>query len=259
MERLGGPVPLTTLSEVAGCTGRQVQRDFAAIGISPADYGRAVRTDQARKALRQSQNVTSALFDAGYGSVRAFYEETGRRLGMTPATYAAGAIGLPLLWATTPSAAGWIIAVASPHGLCAARIGTDRAVLVDQLLQEFSESRLLEDPLAMVDVLTALRALALGDAAADLPLDIRGTAFQARVWNALRTIPVGETRTYTQVAEQIGSPSSVRAVASACARNPAALVVPCHRVVRSDGNLAGYAWGLEVKQQLLDVERSRNH
>lgn len=193
--------------------------------------------------------------DAGYGSVRAFYEEAGQRLGMSPSAYAAGAPDLPLLWATTPAAVGVIIAVASPRGLCAARIGADRDSLVAEIAQEFALARLREDEESMTDVLVALRALALGSSAPSLPIDVQGTAFQARVWQALRTIPSGETRSYSQIAEQVASPSSVRAVAAACAQNRVALAVPCHRVIRSDGSLAGYAWGLEVKQQLIDAEK----
>jgi AraC family transcriptional regulator of adaptative response/methylated-DNA-[protein]-cysteine methyltransferase len=257
MESVGGPLPLAELAELAACTARQVQRDFQALGISPVAYGRAVRSDAARAALKRAARVTDAASDAGYGSVRGFYEEVGRRLGMTPSEYSAGAPGLPLLWAATPSAIGLIIAVASPVGLCAVRIGSDEEALESQIRAEFAASSLSHEPDAMRDVLTALRALALGDTALELPLDVRGTAFQARVWQALRAIPAGETRTYSEIAEEIGSPSSVRAVAAACASNLVALAVPCHRVVRSDGSLAGYAWGLEVKQQLLDAEREQ--
>jgi len=255
IEAAGGPLPLGELADLAGCTSRQLQRDFQSLGITPAGYGRAVRTNLARRALRRSPSVAEAMIEAGYGSVRAFYEEAGRRLGMSPTQYAAGAPGLPLLWATTPSAVGVIIAVASWRGLCAVRIGVDAGDLADGVRREFASATLHQDPEGMADVLLALRALALGTAAAELPLDVQGTAFQARVWQALRAIPQGQTRTYTQIAEQIGTPSAIRAVASACARNPVALAVPCHRVIRSDGGLAGYAWGLEVKEQLLAAER----
>ena len=198
--------------------------------------------------------MSEALVDAGYGSVRAFYEEAGRRLGMSPAQYASGGSQVRLLWATTASAVGFIVAVASTQGLCAARIGTDRELLVREILSEFASAELVHDELAMADVLAALRALALGIPAPALPLDVQATAFQARVWQALRLIPSGQTRTYSEIADQIGSPSSSRAVAAACAANPVALAVPCHRVIRADGGLAGYAWGIEVKQQLLAAE-----
>lgn len=247
---------LAELGRIAGCSARQVQRDFAHIGVTPSAYGRAVRTSRARSALRQFDSVLDALHDAGYGSVRAFYEEAGRRLGMTPSQYAAGGIDLPLIWAVTPSAVGHVIAVASPDGLCAVRMGNSRPELVHEVTEEFKASQLREDPAAMVDVLHALRALALGEQTAALPINVRATAFQARVWSALREIPHGQTRTYTQVAETIEAPSSVRAVASACAHNRVALAIPCHRVIRSDGGLAGYRWGLEVKEHLLDAERS---
>lgn len=256
MEHAGGPLPSARLGYLAGCSARQVQRDFTLIGITPLAYGRAVRTQAARRALRQSDSILDAVYDAGYGSVRAFYEEAGRRLGMTPSEYAASGVDVPLIWGTTPTALGQVIAVASPAGLCAVRIGTTRKDLIQEVVLEFAAARITEDADAMVDVLRALRALALGDQAADLPIDVQGTAFQARVWEALRQIPPGQTRTYTQVADSIDAPSSIRAVASACARNRIALVVPCHRVIRSDGDLAGYRWGLEVKQQILDAERS---
>lgn len=256
MERAGGPLPIDDLGKIAGCGGRQVQRDFAAIGVSPSDYGRVIRTEIARVALQRSDSVLDALNDAGYGSVRAFYEEAGRRLGMTPSQYASGGAAIPLIWAITPSAIGQIIAVASPSGLCAVRIGSRRADLVQEVSVEFGAARLHEDAEAMSDVLRALRALALGELSCDLPIDVRGTAFQARVWRALREIPAGQTKTYAQVAEAISAPTAVRAVAAACAGNRVALVVPCHRVIRTDGSLAGYRWGLEVKEQLLDAERA---
>jgi len=256
MEVAGGPVAISELAKLVDCTPRQIQRDFQALGISPGTYGRAVRTDLARASLRRTPSIADALTDAGYGSVRSFYDEVGRRLGMTPSEYAAGAPGLPLLWATTPSAIGVIVAVASDRGLCAARIGINRAGLVEEIKREFSAADLREDEFAMVDVLSALRALAVGRQAPQLPLDVHGTAFQARVWQAIRTIPSGQTRTYTQIADQIKRPTSIRAVAAACAGNPVALAVPCHRVIRSDGSLAGYAWGIEVKEQLLTAEQT---
>jgi len=226
MEQAGGPIPLAELGRIAGSSARQVQRDFTMVGVSPAAYGRAVRTQEARRALRDGGSVLDALHDAGYGSVRAFYEETGRRLGMTPSQYAAAGAHLPLVWGTTPTAIGQVIAVASPAGLCAVRIGSTEADLVQQVTEEFTAAVLIRDQAAMTDVL-----------------------------RALRDIPAGRTRTYTEVAEQIGAPTSVRAVAAACARNPIALAIPCHRVIRTDGSLAGYRWGLQVKEQLLRAER----
>ncbi len=259
MEASGGPIDTATLARLAVCSARQLQRDFTgSVGVTPREYGRSVRTTLARVALRSASTVTEAINDAGYGSVRAFYEEAGRRLGMTPSEFASGARRELLIWAMAPSAVGILIAVASARGLCAVRIGTSEATLELKIATEFSNANLIRDEEAMTDVMTALRALALTGSNANLPLDIRGTAFQARVWQALREIPSGQTRTYTEVAGEIGSPRGARAVASACANNPIALAIPCHRVIRGDGSLAGYAWGLEVKEQLLALETRGN-
>ncbi len=255
MTAAGGPVPVNELAHGAGCTPRQLQRDFAEVlGVSPRQFGQAVRTDRTRAALRSRASVLDAVFDAGYGSVRAFYEETARRLGMTPSDYITGGAGQPLLWSVGESSVGDILAVASPRGLASVRIGGE-AALVDEMTDEFPHADLVRDDAAMSDVMAALGLLADGRPAPELPVDVRGTAFQARVWDALREIPAGQTRTYTQVATSIGHPTSVRAVARACATNRVALAIPCHRVVRSDGSLAGYRWGLQVKSSLLQSER----
>lgn len=256
MEGAGGPLELDELASLADCSTRQLQRDFAAVmGVPPVEYGRSVRTMHARDTLRRETRVTDAIYETGYGSVRAFYEETGRRLGMTPSEYAAQGSGVTLIWSITPSAIGQIIAVASPRGLAAARIGPDTEALQTEINAEFARADLARDDEAMADVMRALRAIALSGSGVALPVDVHGTAFQAAVWQAIAAIPPGQTRTYREIAEGIGAPRSVRAVASACAGNRVALAIPCHRVVRTDGSLAGYAWGLEVKQQLLDLER----
>ena len=254
MTAAGGPVPVTQLAASVHVTTRQLQRDFAEVlGITPRQFGQAVRTDRTRSALRSADSVLDAAFAAGYGSVRGFYEEAAQRLGMAPADYLAGAPEQVLLWSVTSTTVGDVIAVATPRGLAAVRIGREED-LVPEIRAEFPQATLERDDAAMVDVMAALRALAQGEAAPDLPLDVHGTAFQARVWSALREIPAGQTRTYTQVAEAIGSPTSVRAVARACATNKVALAIPCHRVLRADGDLAGYRWGLAVKQSLLVSE-----
>lgn len=250
MDQSGGPLPVSHLADAVSCSTRQLQRDFAdVLGVSPRQYGQAVRTERTRVTLRSSDSVLDAAFDAGYGSVRAFYEEAAQRLGMTPSEYAEGGAGV-LLWSAATTVIGDVVAVATPRGLAAARIGATPAV-VDELRAEFPGAELVRDDAAMTDVMGALTRLAEGRPAPSLPVDVLGTAFQARVWDALRRIPAGETRTYAQVAESLGSPSSVRAVARACATNRVALAIPCHRVLRSDGSLAGYRWGLEVKRSLL--------
>ena len=254
MTEAGGPLPATTLAAALSCSPRQLQRDFAEVlGITPRQYGQAVRTERTRIALRSADSVLDAAFTAGYGSVRGFYEEAARRLGMTPSDYLAGAPEHLLLWSVTSTPVGDVIAVATPRGLAAVRIGEEET-LVTEIEAEFRQATLTRDDAAMVDVMRALRALTTGSPAAGLPVDVHGTAFQARVWRALQEIPAGETRTYSDVAAAIGSPTSVRGVARACATNRVALAIPCHRVLRADGELAGYRWGLAVKRSLLASE-----
>lgn len=254
MATAGGPVAVADLAASAGCSARQLQRDFAEIlQITPRQFGQALRTDRTRAALRASDTVLDAAFAAGYGSVRGFYEEAARRLGMTPADYLAGAPQQVLLWSVVPTGVGDVIAVATPRGLAAVRIGR-AADLEREIRAEFPHAVLERDDLAMADVMAALAALCRGASAPQIPVDAHGTAFQARVWGALREIPAGETRTYSEVATAIGRPTAVRAVARACATNPVALAIPCHRVLRSDGSLAGYRWGLAVKETLLASE-----
>lgn len=254
MTAAGGPLPVTDLAAALSCSTRQLQRDFAEVlGITPRQFGQAVRTERTRIALRSADSVLDAAFAAGYGSVRGFYEEAARRLGMTPSDYLAGAPEQVLLWSVTRTPVGDVIAVATPRGLAAVRIGEEPS-LIAEIEAEFPNATLRRDDAAMVDVMSALRALTAGGPAPDLPVDVHGTAFQARVWRALQAIPAGETRTYSDVAAAIGSPTSVRAVARACATNKVALAIPCHRVLRTDGNLAGYRWGLAVKRSLLASE-----
>ena len=260
MDEAGGPVPLAELAANANVSERQLARSFRQVlGVSPREYGEAVRTGNARQLLRDRESVTDAVYDAGYGSSRAFYEETGRRLGMPPREYARGAHGQQLFWSVTSVTIGaherWLIAVASNNGLCAVRIGPDIDALVAEVTAEFPAAELERDDEQLADIMSALALLARGEPSQrDIPLDVHGTAFQARVWDALVHIPRGETRSYSDVAESIGRPTAVRAVARACATNPVALVVPCHRVVRSDGSLSGYRWGLEIKGSLLVAE-----
>jgi len=252
----GGPVPLATLAAICHSSPRQLSRSFAdVLGVTPHDFGQAVRTGRARELLRSSPSVSEALVAAGFGSVRAFYEAVPQTIGMDPATYRSGASGQTLRWTTILTSIGTIIVVASDRGLAAVRIGSSTSQLVDEVADEFPGAELVEDVAGLGLVATAVGRLSQGlDATVDLPLDLTGTAFQARVWEALRRIPAGEVRSYAEVAAAIGSPSAVRAVGSACGRNPVALVIPCHRVVRSDGGLGGYRWGLEVKRALLETE-----
>lgn len=255
MNEAGGPLPVGDLA--VDVSTRQLQRDFVEVlGISPRAYGQAVRTAAARKSLRSKASVLDAVFDAGHGSVRSFYDGAARRLGMSPAQYRAGAPGQDLVWSACSSSVGEIVAAATDRGLAAARI-CPVADARDELAREFPRARLVRDDRAMREVMGALAALAAGSGAGTIPVDVEATAFQARVWAALREIPAGQTRTYAQIAQDLGDARAVRAVARACATNPVALAIPCHRVIRADGSLAGYRWGLQVKEQLLAVEAGR--
>lgn len=251
----GGPVPSGELARLVAVSERTLRRGFAdLLGVSPRAFGHAVRTGTARDLLRAGSPVADALADAGFGSVRAFYQTAAGTMGMTPSSYAAGAPGETLTWTAVETAVGTVLGVAGARGLCAVRIGPDLAPLLADVQAEFPRAELVADHDGLAEVARALAALAAGHPAPALPLDLRGTAFQARVWQALTRIPAGERRTYAQVAAEVGSPTAVRAVAGACARNRLALVVPCHRVVRTDGGLGGYRWGLAVKRSLLEAE-----
>lgn len=258
MVAAGGPLTRLELEQVTGLTGRRLGRVFARVaGVSPRGFGDAVRTGTARGLLRVHGQVSAAVYASGFGSVRAFYDTAAATLGMTPSAYAAGGDGERLLWGTTSTPVGQVLAVASARGLCAVRIGPQVEPLLAEVGQEFPRAQLHAAPGVLDDVLRALAVLAQGGGGTyDLPVDLRGTAFQARVWSALRLIPPGQTRSYRQVAEAVGAPAAVRAVADACAINRVALVVPCHRVVRSNGALGGFRWGLAVKQALLDAEHA---
>lgn len=257
----GGPVPSAALAEVTGWSERQLHRRFGQVlGSTPRQYGEAVRVGRVGPALRAAGRVSEAAFGVGYGSVRGFYEQAGPRLGLEPRRYAAGGVGEQLVWSTVPcrlpgTGADVVLAVVSRRGVVAVRLGSDERRLLGEVAAELPHTQLTRDDEALAEVMGALVSLAQGVAAPRLPLDVRGTAFQASVWAALRAIPSGQTRSYAQVASEVGRPAAVRAVASACAVNPLSLVVPCHRVIRGDGGLGGFRWGLAVKQSLLRAER----
>jgi AraC family transcriptional regulator of adaptative response/methylated-DNA-[protein]-cysteine methyltransferase len=201
--------------------------------------------------------VTDAAFEAGYGSSRAFYEHGATRLGMTPSRYRSGGAGERIRYTSMVTPIGVVVAASTVRGVCAVRVGSDEAALVAEVAAEFPEAVVERDDDGLGEVAVVLAGAVRGDDDATvLPVDLQGTAVQVRVWEALRAIPAGDTRSYSEVAVEIGAPTAVRAVAGACAANPAALVVPCHRVVRQDGSLGGYRWGVATKQALLDAEAS---
>lgn len=253
------PAPLAMLAARVGATPHRVLRAFRGVlGISPRQYRDARRLDRLKAGLRQRGRVSPALYDAGYGSPSRVYERAHAQLGMTPATYGRGAPGTRIAYTVVPCALGRLLVAATERGICRISLGSEPEALTAGLRQEFPEADLQRDggPLAAW-VSAILRYLDGRTQALDLPLDIRATAFQRRVWEALRAIPYGERRSYAEIARLIGRPRSPRAVARACATNPAALVIPCHRVVREDGGLGGYRWGVERKRALLAREAAQ--
>jgi AraC family transcriptional regulator of adaptative response/methylated-DNA-[protein]-cysteine methyltransferase len=232
-----------------------LQRRFKeAFGVSPRGYQEAHRVESVKSSLRNGSGVTDAVFAAGYGSVSRFYEKP--PLGMKARDYRAQGKGQTIRYACFATPLGTVLAAATDKGVCSIKLGDDPARLTRLLAEEFAAAELVEDRLH--DLKAKIISFTEGEASlARVPLDIRGTVFQRRVWDALRRIPHGETRTYQDIARAIGAPRAVRAVGSACGANPVALAVPCHRAVRTDGGLGGYAWGLQRKRKLLALEKKR--
>jgi AraC family transcriptional regulator, regulatory protein of adaptative response / methylated-DNA-[protein]-cysteine methyltransferase len=232
-----------------------LQRTFKRIvGVTPRQYAETQRLERFKAGLRDGETVTAALYGAGYASNSSAYTQAARQFGMSPAAYKdGGATGIT--YALTESPLGWLLVAGAAKGLCAVRLGDSPAALEAELADEFPAAALARDDAGLGAPLAALMSY-LGGAAPhlDLPLDVRATAFQHQVWRALQAIPFGSTMSYSQVAATIGRPTATRAVARACASNPVALVIPCHRVIREDGGLGGYRWGLERKERLLAQE-----
>lgn len=252
-----GVMTLAALSKRVGLSPFHLQRLFKrATGLSPREYQSARRMQQVKSELREGADVTTALYDAGFGSPSRLYEKAPQQLGMTPGEYRRGGLGATIRYVIVATPLGRMLVAATERGLCAVRFGETVTELEHDLRKEFHSAKVHRDDAALREYVEPLLASIRGDSSSvDLPLDIRATAFQQKVWDTLRRIPRGETRSYREVANEIGEPSAVRAVARACATNPVALVVPCHRVVRSDGDVSGYRWGVERKQKLLAQER----
>ena len=238
---------------------RRLARAFKRVlGITPRAYAEARRVSRFKQELKRGKRVSPALYEAGYSSTSRVYEHAHEQLGMTPATYARGGAGIGIAYATVPTSLGSLLVAATERGVCRVALGEDAAALDVELIAEFPAARVVPDKSGKLHgwVAAILAYLDGSEPDLDLPLDIRATAFQRRVWQELQKIPFGETRTYAQVAQAIGQPKATRAVARACATNPAALVIPCHRVVREDGDLGGYRWGVERKRSLLERENA---
>lgn len=247
---------LAELARHAGLSAWHLQRVFRAhTGLSPSAYSRALRAERLRAALPAAATVTEAAYAAGYGSSARLYADATQVLGMPPARYRRGASGQELRYAISDCSLGRVLVACSPQGICAIALGAEDAVLEAELAGRFPQAQRIADAAGLGRQLAqVLQLVEQPGAPHDLPLDLRGTPFQQRVWQALQTIPAGGRISYTALALRLGLPHGARAVAAACAANPLAVAVPCHRVVRSDGDLAGYRWGLERKARLLARE-----
>ena len=250
------PPSLSELARTAQLSPHHFHRIFKALtGVTPKSYADANRASRVRQELAKTGTVTEAIYDAGFNSGGRFYETSAQLLGMTPTRYRRGGEATVIRFAIGQCTLGAILVAATDKGVCAILLGDDPQALIAELQDRFDRAQLIGAD-ASFEVLVA-KAVGLVEQprrAVDLPLDVRGTAFQHQVWQALRDIKVGQTASYAEIAAAIGSPKAVRAVAGACAANNIALAIPCHRVVRTDGSLSGYAWGVERKRALLDRE-----
>jgi AraC family transcriptional regulator of adaptative response/methylated-DNA-[protein]-cysteine methyltransferase len=252
-------VTLEKLGKILGLSPFHAQRLFRrALGVTPKQYQRARRMERLRGHLLTQPSVTHAIYEAGFSSGSRLYEDVAAEIGMTPTKYRLGAQGLHISYGVAEAALGKVLVAVTNSGICAIMLGDLESELEDDLRNRFALADITRDDDGLGATLrTVLSQLTEHPLALDLALDIRATAFQRRVWEKLQTIPRGETRTYAQIAAEIGQPTAARAVARACASNPIAVVIPCHRVVGSDGKLTGYRWGVERKRRLLEMERER--
>jgi AraC family transcriptional regulator of adaptative response/methylated-DNA-[protein]-cysteine methyltransferase len=260
-----GEPTLDELARAVGISASHLQRKFTEhFGLSPAEYLSQRKLGMLKSALREGNDVSAALYDAGYGSPSRVYESGAAKLGMTPGRYRAGGAGETIHWSLVDTSLGLALVAATQRGICMVEIcpveAGDAAIALEAKLRTEFPRAVLEQVDAGRDefLVPRLQAVAarLAGKPDDIAVDLIGTAFQKKVWDALMKIPTGQTRSYSDIATQLGQPTATRAVASACARNRVAIVVPCHRVIRGDGSLGGYRWGLPLKQQLLQRERA---
>jgi AraC family transcriptional regulator of adaptative response/methylated-DNA-[protein]-cysteine methyltransferase len=255
------PVTLKTLSAETGVSAQHLQRTFKSVmGITPRQYAESRRLKEFKSRVQKGASVTDAMYDAGYGSSRGLYEKSSARLGMTPATYGRGGQGMRIIYTIAACPLGRVLVAATERGVCSVALGDSDAALSAALFAEYPNASIdsrdtLISPSLNLWLSKVLDHLTGKSPRIDLPLDVQATAFQWRVWEELRRIPLGATRSYQEIAKAIGKPKAVRAVASACAGNHVALVIPCHRVIREDKALGGYRWGLERKEELLKREK----
>jgi AraC family transcriptional regulator of adaptative response/methylated-DNA-[protein]-cysteine methyltransferase len=249
------PVTLEALGRVLGISPFYLQRTFKALtGITPRAYADSRRLNSLKTGLRDGHSVTRSLYDAGYGSSSRLYERASSQLGMTPSRYRKQGSGVAIQYTIASTRIGNMLLAATDHGICCIRFGDSTADLERELRTEYPKAEIARADRKLGEHVKAIRAIIQGDSATALPLDIQATAFQRRVWEALRAIPRGTTKSYSKIAADIGHPKAARAVARACATNPVAVAIPCHRVVREDGGMGGYRWGVERKKKLLGLE-----
>jgi AraC family transcriptional regulator of adaptative response/methylated-DNA-[protein]-cysteine methyltransferase len=252
-------LPLDTLATHVGRSSSHFHRLFkSTTGLTPKEYADAHRAARVRETLMKNTSVTDAIYDAGFNSSGRFYEKSKKLLGMTPTQYRAGGANEEIIFALGQTTLGAILVASSKKGVVAILLGDDPDKLLRELQDRFPKAKLIgADKEYQKLVARVVGFIEVPNQGLDLPLDIRGTAFQQRVWRALQQIPAGTTVSYAEIAKKIGSPKSQRAVAKACAANNIAVAIPCHRVVRTDGSLSGYAWGIDRKRDLIDREGRR--
>ena len=234
-----------------------LQRTFKrATGVSPREYAENLRLDDFKTNLRNGARITDAIYDAGFGSSSRLYEQSNEKIGMTPSAYRQGGAGMTIFFSAVPCPLGYLLVAVTERGICKLSLGDAPEALIADLEAEFARAERIHDEQGVGFWVERVIAWLEGwQPNLDLPLDIRATAFQLKVWRQLQAIPVGETRSYGELAAAIGQPTASRAVANACARNPVALVIPCHRIIRADKGLGGYRWGIERKRAILERER----
>lgn len=260
MEQSTTRLTLDELASQAGISPYHFQRIFKQhTGVTPAQYQRSHRSGRLRETLRKAVTVTHAMNESGYSSSSQFYETAGQDIGMTPTVYRSGGVGERIRFGVAETWLGFVLVAATDRGICSLQMGDSAEEMKARLFATFPHSEFVEGDPTFVSILQQVATLASqpSTSPADVPLDVTGTVFQHRVWNALRKIPAGTTRTYSEVAVSVGSPKAIRAVAKACADNPVPLLIPCHRVIGKNGKLTGYRYGVKRKQGLLDRESGR--
>ncbi|PKB71358.1 MAG: bifunctional transcriptional regulator/O6-methylguanine-DNA methyltransferase [SAR202 cluster bacterium Io17-Chloro-G6] len=259
-DRSGSAPTLSEIGRAIGSSPSHLRRVFKEVtGVTPRQYASAWRLDRFKTMIKDGQDISTALYEAGFGSPSRLYESSAEQLGMTPGNYRRGGTGMNIYHTVVACPLGRLLVAATDQGVCSVKLGNSDPALENDLLAEFPSANHEHDgghlAIWAAEILSYLDGEKTG---LDLPLDIRATAFQQQVWQMLRTIPYGETRTYQQVAQALGKDRSSRAVGTACGANPVALIIPCHRVLRKDGGLGGYSWGLDRKKSLLEMEQAKD-